>query len=294
MRISRRRFSQLALASLAFPRGAASGVAIDSRIAGVRVGVQTYSFRAMARPAGAVDVADGLVAAMTELGLGECELFAPDVEPRVSRDELRRWRVEGSLEHFRDVRRRFDKAGITIYAYNYSPNGSFTDQEIDRGFEMAKALGAQIITASTTLDVAPRIVPFAEKHKMAVAIHGHSAVDKPGEFASPESFAEAMRMSKYFKVNLDVGHFTAANFDAMQYIRQHHDSITNLHLKDRKHNQGDNVPWGTGDTPIRDVLQLLKRERWPIRAYIEYEHNGTGTPVEEVRKCLDFVKQALA
>ena len=30
--------------------------------------------------------------------------------------------------------------------------------------------------------------------------------------------------------------------------------------KDRKKNQGDNVPWGEGDTPIRDVLQLLKKE----------------------------------
>jgi hypothetical protein len=54
------------------------------------------------------------------------------------------------------------------------------------------------------------------------------------------------------------------------------------------------VPWGTGDTPIKDVLQLLKKERWPIRAYIEYEHRGTGTPVEEVQKCVAFVRQALA
>ena len=60
---------------------------------------------------------------------------------------------------------------------------------------------------------------------------------------------------------------------------EHHQHITNLHLKDRKKHQGDNVPWGTGDTPIREVLQLLKRERWPIRAFIEYEHKGAGTPV---------------
>ena len=290
--ITRRQFSRLALAALAFPRPAAAG--IDSRVAGVRIGVQSYSFRAMRRPPGAADFVDGLIAAMTECGLGEVELFAPDVEPRVSREELRKWRIEAPLDHFRDVGARFARAGITIYAHNYSPNRTFSDQEIERGFEMTKALGAKIITASTTLDVAARIVPFAEKHRVVVAMHGHSAVDKPGEFASPESFAEAMRMSKYFKVNLDIGHFTAANFDAMQYIRQNHENITNLHLKDRRHNQGDNVPWGTGDTPIREVLQLLKRERWPIRAFIEYEHNGTGTPVEEVRKCYAFVKEALA
>ena len=107
-------------------------------------------------------------------------------------------------------------------------------------------------------------------------MHGHSNLTDPNEFATPESFAAAMKMSKYFKVNLDIGHFTAANFDAVAYIREHHADITNLHLKDRKKNQGDNVPWGQGDTPIREVLQLLKRERWPIRAYIEYEYRGAG------------------
>ena len=290
--ITRREFSKLALVSLALPRGLAAA-GIDSRIAGVRVGVQTYSFRALPRPQGG-DQVDGMIDAMKTCGLGECEVFSPMVEPRGSREEIRKWRLETPLDHFRDVKKKFDAAGIVIYAWNYSPTESFTDEEIDRGFEMAKALGAEIITASTTIPVAKRIVPFAEKHRMVVAMHGHSDVSKPGEFASPDSFAEAMKMSKYFKVNLDIGHFTAANFDAVQYIRDHHDSITNLHLKDRKKNQGDNVPWGMGDTPIREVLQLLKKERWPIRAYIEYEHRGAGTPVEEVEKCFAFVKQALA
>jgi len=127
-----------------------------------------------------------------------------------------------------------------------------------------------------------------------VAMHGHSRVDDPNEFATPESFAAAMKMSPFFKVNLDIGHFTAGNYDAIAYIREHHANITNLHLKDRKRNQGDNVPWGEGDTPIRQTLQLLKKERWPIRAYIEYEYRGAGSPVEEVKKCYAFAQQALA
>jgi sugar phosphate isomerase/epimerase len=135
---------------------------------------------------------------------------------------------------------------------------------------------------------------MADRHKITVGLHGHSNLTDPNEFATPESFAAALKMSKYFKVNLDIGHFTAANFDPVAYIREHHASITNLHLKDRKKNQGDNVPWGTGDTPIREVLQLLKRERWPIPADIEYEYRGQGTPVEEVAKCYAYAKQALA
>ena len=133
---------------------------------------------------------------MYECGLTECELFAPQVEPQFpggrgqrgappspeavkARDDLRKWRLETPLDHFRDIRKKFSAAGITIYAYNYSPNASFTDAEIDRGFEMTRALGAEIITASTTLEVAKRIAPFAEKHKMVVAMHGHSNTDGP-------------------------------------------------------------------------------------------------------------------
>ena len=300
--MNRREFGKSALAALALPR---APWAIDSHVAGVRLGVQTYSFRELPRAPGA-DAVDDVIKAMKDIGLGECELFAPQVEPVFAtgrgappaeaartREELRRWRLETPLDHFRDVRKKFEAAGISVYAYNYSPNASFTDAEIERGFEMTKALGAEIITASTTLDVARRIVPFAEKHRMTVAMHGHSRLD-PNEFASPESFAAAMKMSKYFKVNLDIGHFTAANFDPVAYVREQHENITNLHLKDRKKDQGDNTIWGEGDTAIRAVLQLLKHERWPIRAYIEYEYRGQGSPVDEVRKCFDYCKRALA
>ena len=78
----------------------------------------------------------------------------PSPEAVKAREDLRKWRLETPLDHFRARRKKFDAAGITIHAFNYSLNTSFTDAEIDRGFEMAKALGAEIITASTTLDVA--------------------------------------------------------------------------------------------------------------------------------------------
>ena len=300
--ITRREFGKMTLAGLALPRLASS---LDSTIGGVRLGVQTYSFRDLPRPADG-DAVDIVIKAMTDCGLSECELYAPHVEPhrpegrrgspeaQKNREDLRKWRLETPLDHFRAVKKKFDAAGISVFAYNYSFSDSFTDEEIDRGFDMARALGAEIITASTTLPVAKRVVPFAEKHRMRVAMHGHSNLTDPNEFATPESFAAAMKMSKYYKVNLDIGHFTAANFDAVAYIREHHADITNLHLKDRKKNQGDNTPWGQGDTPIEAVLKLLKQERWPIRAYIEYEYKGAGSPVDEVRKCYEYAKRALA
>lgn len=304
--ITRREFGRLALSATALPH-VIRAARLDPTVGGVRIGVQTYSFRDLPRTAEG-DAIGPIIAAMRECGLEECELFAPHVEPRIAsrgggssadspeakkaREELRRWRLDTPLDHFRRVRQRFADAGISVYAFNYSFNGSMTDDEIDRGFDMARALGADIITASTTLPVARRAVPFAEKHKMVVAMHNHSNLTDPDEFATPASFAAAMQMSKYYKINLDIGHFTAANFDAVAFIGQHHASITNLHLKDRKRNQGDTTPWGQGDAPIRQVLQLLKREKWPIRGYIEYEYPGSS-PVAEVKKCLEYCRQSL-
>jgi len=292
--VTRREFATMALSCLAWPRVLAQ--TSGSVINGVRVGVQTYSFRDLPRPADG-DMVDVLVKAMTESGIRECELWSPQIEPardKASREALRQWRLTTPLDHFRGIRKKFDAANLTIRAFNYSFNDSFTDEEIDRGFEIARALGADFITASSTLSAAKRVAPFADKHKMIVAMHNHSNLKDPNEFATPESFAAAMKLSKYFKVNLDIGHFTAANFDAVAYLREHHASVMNLHIKDRARDQGQNLPWGQGNTPIREVLQLLKQNKWPIAVYLEYEYKGVLSPIEEVKKGYEYVRQALA
>jgi sugar phosphate isomerase/epimerase len=94
-------------------------------------------------------------------------------------------------------------------------------------------------------------------------------------------------------VNLDIGHFWAGNNDPVGYIRNHHEKIYSLHIKDRKRNQGPNAPFGEGDTPIREVLQLLRDRQYQIPANIEYEYKGEDT-VAEVKKCFEYMKQALA
>ena len=302
---TRREFGALtamAVGGLALPRPL--GAQIDSTVGGVRIGVQTYSFRALPRTPGG-DQTAAIIEAMTACRIGGCELWSPMIEPagaargaspearRGARDALRRWRVETPLSHFERIRDRFTAAGLTIYGFNYSFNDSFSDNEIDRGFEMARALGAEIITASATLSAMRRVAPVAERHQMVVAVHNHSNISDPNEFATPESFAAATALSPSVRINLDIGHFTAANFDAVAYLHEHHALITNLHIKDRGRDQGPNVPWGTGDAPIREVLQLLQREQWPIRAHLEYEHRGAGSPADEVARCYDYVKQVL-
>src|SRR5205823_3934463 len=103
------------------------------------------------------------------------------------------------------------------------------------------------IATSTQLTMAKRLLPLAEKHKIYIAFHGHDQTSNPNEFSTPETFQKTMDMSKYAKVNLDIGHFTAAGYDPVAYIQEHHDRITHLHIKDRKKDRGPNQPFGEGD-----------------------------------------------
>lgn len=278
--LSRRAFTQTVL-------GAAA--AESSRIQGVKIGVQSYSFRDR--------LLDEAILGMREVGISYCELWQGHVEPtgihnRMRRDELRMWRKTVSIDHFREVRTKFRKAGIELVAYNYSFRDDFDDDEIQRGFEFAKALGVKCITASSNVSTASRIDKYAKRVGIRVGMHNHSRI-VDNEFATPESFARARQgNSPYIAINLDIGHFTAANFDPVEFIERHHAAIVTLHLKDRKRDQGENLPFGEGDTKIGEVLRLLRDRKYPIPANIEYEYKGVET-VSEVRKCYEYCRGSL-
>jgi sugar phosphate isomerase/epimerase len=278
--ISRRRFGCLAAGAALTSR--LLPAAPNSMFHGVQIGAQSYSYRDR-------DL-DQAIAGMVTNGLNECELWQGHVEPKT---DQRKWRETVSLDKFKEVRKKFDDAGIRLYAYNYSFRDDFNDTEIARGFEMAEALGVGIITASSNVTTARKVDPFAQKARIRVGFHNHSNMHD-NEFNTPESFAKALAGgSKYLAINLDIGHFTAAGFDAPDYLAKHHDRVVTLHIKDRKKNQGDNMPFGQGDTPIKAVLQLLKKHKWKIPANIEYEYKG-GDTIDEMNKCVAYCKAQLA
>jgi sugar phosphate isomerase/epimerase len=287
---SRRQFGKIALAAL--PLATARAARLDSKIHGVQIGAQTYSFRDR--------LLDPCIAALVQVGLNEAELYQGHVEPLTATDDetrevLRKWRIETPLDYFRAVAKKFTEAGITLSAYALNFNDSFSDAELNRGFEMTRSMGLDLITTSTTLTCARRLAPLAEKHKVRVAMHGHDNVTDPNQFAKPESFAQALAMSKQFYINLDIGHFFAAGYDPVQYIDQMHEKILVLHIKDRLKDHGHGTPFGEGDTPIRQVLMLLRDKHYSIPANIEYEYGAPGMDaVAEVKKCYQYCRAALS
>jgi sugar phosphate isomerase/epimerase len=216
-------------------------------------------------------------------------------ERQAAVEKLAAWRATTNAGTWKTVTRKFNDAGIDVALLCYNMQDSMKDEDIEYGFNMAKGLGVKGITTSTTLTMAKRIAPVADKHKLLVGYHGHDATNDPNQTATLESYDTLMAYGKYNGINLDIGHFTAAGYDAVAFIKQHHAKITNLHIKDRKKDHGPNVPvWGTGDTPMKEVLQLLKKEKYTFPANLEYPIPADSDIIAEAKKCLAYVKSCLA
>lgn len=315
---SRREFGKtlvagLTVAALPSPRLWAA-TRINSTFHGVKLGVITYSLNPIPRTPGA-DVVDTVIEECVQLGAGNVEFLNTLLEPdfpglnhrggqvpdtitpeyTADRQKLRDWRLELHLDRFAQVREKFSLAGLNLFSYVMTFSDDFTDAEIDAVYRQMQALGVKLFcTNQTRVAMGERLKPFAEKYKIRPAWHTHASVGDPNEVATPESLQKLTDLSPYFMVNLDLGHFTAGNNDAVAYIREHHDRITHIHVKDRKRDNGPNVEWGTGDTPIKQCLQLIRDNHYPIYCIVEREFKGTGTSLEETRKDLEYMKQALA
>ena len=331
MEFTRRDLGKAALASV--PLGRAFGTKIiDSKFGGVQIGAITYSFNRIANPD-----PEAIIKAYVEIGLGEAELMsnhcealagapampafgrgggagqpgarrgpgggrAPltpeqQAERQAAMEKLAQWRASTNANTWKAVTKRFNDSGVDVALLCYNMQDSMKDQDIEYGFSMAKGLGVKGITTSTTLTMAKRIAPVADKQKLLVGYHGHDATNDANQTATLESYDTLMAYGKYNGINLDIGHFTAAGYDAVAFIKQHHDKVTNLHIKDRKKDHGPNVAvWGTGDTPMKEVLQLLKKEkyRFPANLELEYPIPPDSNIIAEAKKCLAYVKSCLA
>ena len=314
MLLTRRDWGKMALAALPLAKVGAAAQ-IDSKINGVQLGAITYSFNSIANPD-----PEAIIRAYVEVGLGEAELMSNHCEalagaPRAARggrggnvtpeqqaarqaqqEQVRAWRASSSAATWKGVRQKFNDAGVEVALLCYNMNDNMKDEDIEYGFSMARGLGVKAISTSTTLTMAKRIAPIADSHKMLVGYHGHDATDDPNQTATLESYDTLMAYGKYNGVNLDIGHFTAANYDAVAFIKAHHDKITNLHVKDMKRNHGTYTPFGEGDTPMKEVLQLLKKEKYDFPGNIELEYRlpAGSTLLAEMKKCLAYCKECLA
>jgi sugar phosphate isomerase/epimerase len=270
----------------------------NSVFGGVRVGCITYSYR------GEIDSAEDTLKALIENGLSEVELMdgpirsyagiagggrgaaakAKAAAPPSDADR------QAQLAKCAALRKMYNDAGVNIHIHKI-PFGQ-SDEAIDFNFEVAKALGCTAITLERQEQMAKRLAPFAEKHKIWIGFHNHTnnypVMDRPDPI---------LDYGPYIGFNLDVGHYFAGTkgMSPLPVLEKYHDRIVSLHMKDRTAG-GDNVPWGQGGTPLKEILQLMKKEKWKFPADIEVEYKipAGSSAVAEVGKCVQYCREALA
>ena len=300
---SRRHFARAVLG--AGPLAAALAN-IDSKVRGVQFGLQTYVFSLSGPRTGILDT---VVQSMVESGLGECEAYGPILEPgelsdrsrsqqasaedrAQARDELTKWRASAPLGYFQGIRKMFNAAGIEIWSYtsNFGP----TEDDVNRTFDQAKALGAKLITSGMSLTAAKRVAPIAEKQGLLVGLQGNPNMNatNPDQIAKPEQYLEGVALSKQFRICLDIGDATGGGWDALKFVTEHPEPIAIIYVKDRKKDR-TSVPFGEGDTPLKQVLQLIRDKRYPIRCYIDCDYRTNGTRAEAVKKSFEYAKAAV-
>ena len=278
----------------------------DSKWAGVEVGLNVpYNYGARTMPV------DDVIQKTVQLGVSAVELRSQPIEVfmgvpmdvlepgadrekrKAAAEQLRAWRLKANPSDAATARKKFDDAGVKIDVVKFDNIYDFTDPEMDYAFNLAKATGARSISCELEVAGSKRVGQFADKHRLPVAYHGHTK--------TPASmFEEAFSFAKYNWANIDIGHWVAGGLgNPVDIIRKYHDRITHIHVKDRKApangKDGANVPFGQGDTPIKDVLRLIRDNKYPIQATIEFEYPvpAGSDRMAEMRKALDYCKAAL-
>ena len=270
---------------------------------GVRIGCITYSYRSQ------LATAEEILAALIEDGLSEVELMgapiqayagftvsgggkakgkkaAPAPAPVKYTDAQR----EAQLAKCRELRKMYNDAGVNIHLHKIAFGPS--DEEIEFNFLVAKALGCVGITTERSEPLAKRLAPFADKHRIWVGFHNHTtnfpAMDKPDPL---------LDCGKYIGFNFDFGHYFAGTkgLSPIPVLERYHERIVSLHMKDRTAD-GGNLPWGQGQTPLKEILQPIRKEKWtfPADFELEYKIPEGSNSVAEVAKCVQYCRQALA
>jgi sugar phosphate isomerase/epimerase len=268
----------------------------NSKFFGVQIGVITYSYRSMPH-----DVKQ-LLKYIVDSGISAVELMGDSVEDYAGKpadkSKVAEWRSTVSMDKFKEVMKMYQKAGVSIYAFKPDALGERnTDAEIEYALRAGKALGANSVTVELpgNPEQSKRLGMFAAKHKMYIGYHAHTQ-------ATDTAWDVALSQSPYNSMNLDCGHYIAAGGNntkesLLALIEAKHNRITSLHLKDRttKEHGAANLPWGEGDTPIKEILNLLKEKKYKIPASIEleYEIPAGSDAVKETKKCLEYAKHAL-
>lgn len=289
-----------------------------SNFKGVQIGAITYSFRDMPS-----STAGDTLLYTLGAGIGSVELMGGVAESYAARPQMPQMphakHARGPIPpqplrqgevRVKSAERRSDyaayarlgelyrRAGVDIHIIKYPLSASMTDEQIEHVFEACRAIGAMGVTTELSEETAQRTAPFAEKYGLYLIFHNHFQAVK----RNWRGYDTYLKYSGRIMINFDAGHyFGCTGNNPCDIIREYHDRIVSIHVKDKTspRHGNRNMPWGKGETPLPQLFDLVAsnagRKGWPVHCDIELEYPVPegSTPVDEVARCMEYARTCI-
>ena len=184
------------------------------------------------------------------------------------------------------------QTGLSVVAYGVVDIGT-TEATMRKVFDFAKKMGIRTVVCEPQDEAFPILEKLLEEYDLQAAIHNHP---RPAKYALPMTTLEHLKgRSARIGVCADTGHWMREGLNPIECLRLLQGRILDLHLKDRtalgKGPSAKDVPWGSGQANMRDILAELTLQDYAGCLTMEYENEEeVMTPDPAIRKSMEFVK----
>jgi sugar phosphate isomerase/epimerase len=192
------------------------------------------------------------------------------------------------------VKAKLTEKGLTPAGYGVVKLGK--DAAEDRKvFEFCKTMGIGVVVTEPEVSGLDQIEALVKEFDIKMAIHNHPKrpLDRAYKFWDPNYVLELVKdRDARMGACADVGHWVRSGLKPVDCIRILKGRIFDSHLKDLTafgDPKAHDLPFGTGQSGIADILAEYHAQGFAGPVHVEYEHNWE-TSVPEIKQCLDFVR----
>jgi inosose dehydratase len=178
--------------------------------------------------------------------------------------------LDSGADKISSVMGQFSAAGIKVYAAGVIYMK--TQQEVDKAFAYAKAIGVDLIIGSPNIELLGYVEQQVKGYGIRLAIHNHGPEDKL--YPSPvDVYNHVKGLDGRIGLCLDIGHAARAGADPAKVVRDYGSRIFDLHIKDLAviSREAKPIELGRGVLDIPSLVKALVKGRYAGYCSIEHE-----------------------
>ena len=183
-----------------------------------------------------------------------------------------------------------------IRAVNYGVVGLPNDEaECRKVFEFAKKMGLRSVTSEPDAAAMDIIEKLVKEYDICLAIHDHPKRenDPNYKFWDPNYVLSLVKdRDKRMGSCADTGHWVRSGIKPIDALKILEGRVISSHLKDLNEfsPKAHDVPFGTGVSDVKAILDELKRQGFQGNISIEYEYHQDN-PLPEIKECVKYVQE---